>query len=124
MLGNAQAVGFISVSDTDRARAFYGDMLGLRLTADDYALVAEVGGARLRITTLPEVKPQDTPAFGFTVPDVPAAVAALTAKGVTPEQYAFLGDAQDAQGIWTAPDGSKLAWFKDPDGNLLTVGSA
>ena len=123
MLDTPTAVGFVSTTDAARARAFYGDLLGLTLFDDGFALVADVSGAQLRITTLPEFKASEAPAFGFNVPDVPAAAAALGEKGVEMIRYPFLGEAQDADGIWTAPNGSKLAWFKDPDGNVLVLGT-
>ena len=123
MLANAKAVGFIQVSDAPRARDFYEGVLGLSLTDDGFALVADLSGAMLRITTLPDWKAGGHPAFGFIVPNAHAAVAELSAKGVTLERYAFLGEAQGADGVWTSPDGSKVAWFKDPDGNLLSFTS-
>ena len=120
MLANTKAVGFIQVADTQRARAFYEGVLGLALTDDGFALVADLAGAMLRITTLPDWRAGDHPAFGFIVPDAHAAAADLAAKGVSFERYAFLGDAQGPDGVWTSPNGSKVAWFKDPDGNLLS----
>lgn len=121
MLGPVTAVGFVSTTDESRARAFYEGVLGLEVGKDEFALVARVGDALLRITTLPDSKPSDAPVFGFQVVDLSGAVEALTAKGVAWERYAFLGDAQSADGVWTGPDGSRVAWFKDPDGNLLTL---
>lgn len=123
MLANAKAVGFIQVSDTQSAREFYEGVLGLSLTDDGFALVADLSGAMLRITTLPGWTATDHPSFGFIVPDAHAAAADLSAKGVAFERYAFLGDAQAADGVWTSPNGSKVAWFKDPDGNLLSFTS-
>lgn len=123
MLDNSMAVGFISTTDAAHARAFYGELLGFALTDDGFALVADIGGAQLRITTLPDFKASEAPTFGSNVPDVPAAAAALRERGVELIRYSFLGAAQDADGIWTAPDGSKLAWFKDPDGNVLVLGT-
>lgn len=115
------AVGFVSTTDAERAKAFYGEVLGLPITADAFATIAQVGDASLRITTLPDFKASDAPAFGFKVADLDGQVARLIEKGVSLERFAFLGDDQDAQGIWTGPDGSRLAWFKDPDGNLLVM---
>lgn len=120
MLDNVRAVAFLFTSDRAKARAFYGDMLGLPLSEDDFALVARVGDAILRITTQEGFTGTGEPAFGFDVLDVSAAVAGLAAKGVAFERYDFLGDAQDASGVWTGPDGTKVAWFKDTDGNLLS----
>lgn len=121
MMDGATAVGFVSTTDADRAKAFYGGVLGLPITADAFAMIARVGDASLRITTLPEFKASDAPAFGFMVADLDAGVARLIDAGVSLERFAFLGDAQDARGVWTSPDGSRLAWFKDPDGNLLVM---
>lgn len=123
VLESPLAVGFVSTTDAERARRFYGDVLGLELTDDRYALVADVHGAQLRITTIPGYQATEAPVFGFNVPDVPAAAARLRAAGVDLIRYSFLGDAQDADGIWTSPDGSKLAWFRDPDGNVLVLGT-
>ena len=123
MLADARAVGFIQVADAGRARAFYEDVLGLTLRDDGFALVAELSGARLRITTLPDWKAGEHPVFGFAVSDAHAVAASLAAKGVTVERYAFLGDAQGSDGVWTGPDGTRVVWFKDPDGNLLSASS-
>ena len=79
MLDTPTAVGFVSTTDAARARAFYGDLLGLRLADDGFALVADVGGAQLRITTLPGFKAGEAPAFGFNVSDVPTVAAKLRA---------------------------------------------
>ena len=121
MLGQATAVGFVSTTDEARARAFYEGVLGLTVHKDDFALVARVGDGLLRITTLPEFKASQAPAFGFKVDDIAAAVAGLTSQGVAFEHYAFLGDAMGPEGVWTGPDGARVAWFKDPDGNLLSL---
>jgi catechol 2,3-dioxygenase-like lactoylglutathione lyase family enzyme len=123
MLSQARPVGFISTTDPDRARTFYEGALGLSLEDDGFALVAQVGGGVLRITTLPEFAASPHPAFGFMTEDLRGVAGSLAGKGVAFERYAFLGDAQDADGIWTGPNGTQLAWFKDPDGNLLTLGS-
>lgn len=122
MFADAQPVGFVSTTDTDRARLFYTDVLGLTLTDDGFALVATVGGGKLRITTLPAFTPSEMPCFGFLVDDVAAAVRGLATNGVAFIRYDFLGDAQDADGIWHGPNGAQVAWFKDPDGNLLSIG--
>lgn len=122
MLNQGNVVGMVQVADADRARAFYEGVLGLPLVDDGFALVASFPGARLRITTIPGYTASQYPAFGFESSDIAADVARLAAAGVTFERYAFLGEAQDEQGVWTAPDGgNKVAWFKDPDGNLLSI---
>ncbi len=123
-LAKTQVFGFIQVADTASARDFYEKVLGLSLRDDGYALVADFEGAKLRITTIPNYVAPEHPAFGFVVPDTHAVAAHLADKGVTLERYSFLGDAQGADGVWTGSDGAKVAWFKDPAGNLLTVTSA
>lgn len=123
-MSKAQVVGFIQVADTARARAFYEGVLGLVLRDDGFALIADFAGAMLRITTIPNYVAPEHPAFGFVVPDTHAAAADLVREGVTLERYSFPGDAQGDDGVWTGPDGAKVAWFKDPDGNLITFTSA
>jgi catechol 2,3-dioxygenase-like lactoylglutathione lyase family enzyme len=120
-LTSARPVAFIQTSDPAKAIAFYRDVLGLAFLRDDgFASVFEMGGATLRITTIKEYAPHPFPALGWHVPDMTAAVAALTAKGAKAEIYPGMG--QDEAGIWTAPDGqAKVWWFKDPDGNLLSL---
>lgn len=121
MLSTGRVVGFIQVADGERARAFYEDVLGLKLKDDGFALVADFGGAKLRITTVPNYTAPQHPAFGFEIADVAGMVRELAGRGVGFERYEFLGDQQDADGVWTGADGTQVAWFKDPDGNLLSV---
>lgn len=123
-MSRTQVVGFIQVADAARARDFYGRVLGLPLRDDGYALVADFQGAKLRITTIPNYVAPQHPAFGFVVPDPHAIAAHLAREGVTLERYSYLGDGQGADGVWTGPDGTKVIWFKDPDGNLLILASA
>lgn len=123
-MSKTHVVGFIQVAETNRARAFYEGVLGLRLRDDGFALIADFPGAMLRITTLPHWVASEAPAFGFVTPDIDAAAAHLTDQGVTLIRYPFLGEAQGPNGVWTGPTGTKVAWFKDPDGNLLTITSA
>ncbi len=120
-MAKTHVVGFIQVADTQRARGFYEGVLGLSLRDDGFALIADFPGAMLRITTLPNYVPSGAPAFGFVVPDAHAAAAHLANRGITLERYDFLGEVQGQDGVWTGPTGIKVAWFKDPDGNLLTV---
>lgn len=120
-MSTTKVVGFIQVADTARARTFYEGVLGLTLRDDGFALVADFPGCMLRITTLPAWKATEAPAFGFIVPNAKGFAAGLTAAGVALERYPFLGDAQGPDGVWTGPDGVQVAWFKDPDGNLLSV---
>lgn len=102
------------------AKAFYGDTLGLKfLSEDNFACVFEGKNARIRVSRVPAVTPAAYAVLAFNVADIDAAVDALTAKGVLFQRYGFF--VQDAKGIWTAPDGTKVAWFHDPDLNLLSV---
>jgi catechol 2,3-dioxygenase-like lactoylglutathione lyase family enzyme len=113
-------MAFVGVSSLDRAAEFYGGTLGLDL-ADErpFALVARVRGTMLRITEVPSVAPAPYTVLGFEVPDVAAAIDRLTARGVAFTRYAGMG--QDERGIWTAPGGARIAWFRDPDGNVLSI---
>jgi len=121
MLGAARPVTFIMTRDADRSRRFYRDVLGLSFVRNDgFADVFDVGGATLRITEIPEWTAWAHPAPGWHVPDMKAAVAELKAKGIKLIIYPGIG--QDADGIWSAPDGSaRVCWFNDPDGNLLSL---
>jgi catechol 2,3-dioxygenase-like lactoylglutathione lyase family enzyme len=107
--------------DTNKARPFYEGVLGLRvLSQDNFALALDAAGIMLRVTNVPPTfKPQPFTILGWQVPDIAAAVAALKAKGVHFESYGL--PTQDAEGIWIAPGGAKIAWFKDPDGNILSL---
>jgi catechol 2,3-dioxygenase-like lactoylglutathione lyase family enzyme len=120
MLSTEKLVAFVSTTNADRARAFYRDKLGLRLVSEDnFALVFDSGGAPLRVSLAQEVIPAKYTVLGWDVKDLRAAVLNLKKAGVTCETFGFFK--QDDLGIWTAPDGDQVAWFKDPDGNLLSV---
>jgi catechol 2,3-dioxygenase-like lactoylglutathione lyase family enzyme len=120
MLDQAKLVAFVSTRDAARAKAFYGGTLGLRLVSEDaFALVYEAGGTTLRVTTVPKFSPQPHTVLGWTVPKLAEVANALSAHGIEFERVAGL--TQDAHGIWTAPGGAKVAWFKDRDGNLLSL---
>lgn len=112
---------FVPSTDPDRARKFYRDKLGLRLIREDlpFALVFDVGGITLRVTIVENLKPAPFTVFGWQVPNVAAAVEALEKMGVRFQRYP--GMQQDEQGIWTSPGGAKIAWFKDLDGNTLSL---
>jgi len=121
-LAGSRAMAFVGVADLDNARAFYEGTLGLPImSADDYALVADAGGVRVRITKAPHVQPAGYTVLGFEVPDTHQAVVRLAGDGVLFERFAFLGDSQGPDGVWLAPGGTRVAWFKDPDGNLLSI---
>ena len=120
MLAKGKMVGFVLTTDYDRAKAFYAGKLGFEfISLDQFALVVKVGGHFIRISKVPKFTPLQGTVLGWEVADVEAAVAWLTERGVATEKYPFVQD-KDC-GIWTTPDGSKVAWFKDPDGNVLSV---
>lgn len=120
MLSAATLTAFVATTDPPRARAFYESILGLRLIGDDQAaLVFDVNGSRLRIQKLNQLVPQTFTVLGWLVPDIRQTVSQLVERGVSFERYA--GMKQDDVGIWRAPSGALVAWFKDPDGNVLSL---
>jgi catechol 2,3-dioxygenase-like lactoylglutathione lyase family enzyme len=124
ILETAQPAIIICTRDRARATGFYRDTLGLALAHEDnFAAVFNAGGVTLRVSAVPDFTPHEHTILGFHVPDVPATVKALREKGVTFNLYPRFR--QDELGIWTAPGGSvQVAWFKDPDGNVLSVTNA
>ncbi len=120
MLALARLQTIVWTADTARAQPFYEEILGLTLKGRSHgALVFDVGGSDLRVSPVPETSPSAHTVLGFEVPDVEAVAKALAAKNITAER--FTGFAHDALGVWTAPDGTKVVWFRDPDGNLLSA---
>ena len=120
MLPPARLVCFIASADAGRSRAFYEGQLGLALVEDSgYALVFDANGTQLRVQRVEDVAPHAYTALGWEVDDVAAQVRALVASGVAMAR--FPGLPQDADGIWDTPDGSRVAWFHDPDGNTLSI---
>jgi catechol 2,3-dioxygenase-like lactoylglutathione lyase family enzyme len=121
MLATNKLMAFAPTRDANKARQFYEGALGLRvLTQDDFAVALDANGIMLRVTIVPtSFKPQPFTVLGWEVPDIAKSVSALKQKGVQFESYGLA--TQDAQGIWSAPGGAKVAWFKDPDGNVLSL---
>ncbi len=120
MLTDLPVIAFVATKSPDRAREFYENVLGLKLVADEqWAIVFDAKGTMLRIQKVQDLKPQPFTALGFRVPDIAVAVRELAGKGVEFVRYEFLS--QDALGIWDAPGGGRVAWFRDPDGNLLSL---
>jgi catechol 2,3-dioxygenase-like lactoylglutathione lyase family enzyme len=114
-------VAFVNVSNRDRALAFYRDALGLELrSSDNFGDFIQLDGGLLRLTVLPDFKPGPHPVLGWHVRDLTSVVTSLRERGVRFTIYPGMG--QDELGIWTAPDGhAKVAWFADPDGNVLSL---
>jgi catechol 2,3-dioxygenase-like lactoylglutathione lyase family enzyme len=120
MLGNKKIIGFVPTQHPTKARSFYEATLGLRFIDDDkFALVFDANGTMLRVVTVKEFKPFPFTVLGWEVSDIEKVVAGLQQKGVKFEKYPWME--QDKLSIWTAPGGAKVAWFKDPDGNVLSV---
>jgi catechol 2,3-dioxygenase-like lactoylglutathione lyase family enzyme len=120
-LGRYNVIGFVTIVDVERAKAFYRDTLGLRLLSEEppFALVFDANGIMLRLGMGKELPPVKGTVLGWQVPDAATAVKDLMQAGVQFERYGFMK--QDELGIWTTPTGAKVAWFKDPDGNLLSI---
>ncbi|HEX3244740.1 MAG TPA: VOC family protein [Chloroflexota bacterium] len=120
MLGNSALMAFVATANPDEARAFYRDILGLRLVDEhDFALVFDSSGTTLRIQKVESVAPVPYTALGWRVDDIHASVHDLVERGVTFER--FPGISQDNDAVWSNPFGVGVAWFKDPDGNLLSL---
>jgi catechol 2,3-dioxygenase-like lactoylglutathione lyase family enzyme len=118
------AVTFVNVTDRDRALAFYTSTLGLKLrSSDPHGDFIELDNALLRITAMADHKAGPHPVLGWNVEDMSATAAALRERGVSFTIYEGMG--QDELGIWSSPDGKiKVAWFNDPDGNVLSLSQA
>jgi len=120
MLGSNKIIAFVPIADAKKARAFYEGVLGLKFVSDDgFALVFDANGIMIRAAKMKEFTPAQFTVLGWQVSNIEAMVRALTKKGVHFEIFGFFK--QDNLGIWTAPTGDKVAWFKDPDGNILSV---
>ena len=116
-------VAFVPTTNPQKARAFYEGTLGLQCeSADDFALVFDLHGVPLRVVNVASVTgftPAPFTILGWDVPNIQAAVKDLGSRGVVFERYP--GMEQDALGIWTSPSRARVAWFKDPEGNTLSV---
>jgi catechol 2,3-dioxygenase-like lactoylglutathione lyase family enzyme len=120
MLESSDVIAFVSVTDLDRGRAFYEHTLGLRVIEQNpYACVLDANGTMLRMTAVAGVAAPGYTVLGWNVTDIDSTVRALAAQGVAFGRYD--GMDQDEQGIWTTPGGDRVAWFEDPDGNVLSL---
>ena len=119
-LALAKMVGFVLTTDYDKARAFYERTLGCEFVSlDQFARVVRLGSHQIRISKAAEFTPLHSTVLGWEVSDIEGVVDALAERGVKFEKYPFVQD--KVRGIWTAPGGNKIAWFKDPDGNVLSI---
>jgi len=120
MLGDSEIIVFSQTTNSERAKSFYGEVLGLRFRGEDpFALSFSMGHIVLRVQKTSHIPASFFTRFGWVVPDINAAVQELSKKGVVFDKQR--GVPQDDLGIWTVPDGTKVAWFKDPDGNVLSL---
>ena len=120
MLDTGKMIGFVLTKDYDASKAFYVEKLGFEFVSlDQFALAVKVGGHMVRIVKMQDFKPLRSTILGWEVANIEAAVEWLKSRGVETEKYPFVEDKK--RGIWSAPGGAKVAWFKDPDGNVLSV---
>lgn len=120
MLADFKPMVFLATTDTARARAFYESVLGLRFVSeDDFAVVYDIGGIEFRLQKVQELSPQPHTALGWAVDGIDEIVRGLAARGGRVERFPQLQ--QDAAGIWQSPSGARIAWLRDPDGNLLSL---
>ena len=120
MLTSSDVIAFVATTQPERAKAFYSEVLGLRLVEDTpYALVFDANGTMLRIQKVQALTPAGHTVLGWHVADIYETIEMLLKQGVTFAHYPGLP--QDKQGVWTTPDGHKIAWFSDPDGNTLSL---
>lgn len=120
VLNQEELIAFVATSKPGEALVFYRDVLGLPLVSDDpFAIVFQTPNATLRVQKTEQRQPLPYTSLGWKVNDIAASVRALAAKNVRTERFPGL-DQNDA-GIWASPSGAKIAWFRDPDGNVLSL---
>jgi predicted enzyme related to lactoylglutathione lyase len=120
VLATSDVIAFAPTKDLRRARSFYEDVLGLSVEDENpYACVLNANGTMLRLTAVAEVAHPGYTVLGWRATDISVTVTGLQSLGVVFLRYD--GIEQDAQGVWTAPSGDRVAWFTDPDGNVLSL---
>ncbi len=120
VLNTQKVVAFVPTVDATKARSFYEGIIGLHVISEDhFALVLDANGTILRVANVQNFKPQQFTILGWDVTDIDEAVSHLNERGVRFENYGRAG--QDERGIWKSPGGARVAWFKDPDGNVLSL---
>ncbi|MDE1192764.1 MAG: VOC family protein [Arachidicoccus sp.] len=120
MLADKKLKAFVPTVKPSEAKLFYQDILGLKLLSEDnFALEFDANGTLLRVIIVQDLTPQQFTVLGWNVDDIVSVIKQLNGKNIFCERYGFFE--QDDLGIWTSPNGSKVAWFKDPDGNVLSL---
>jgi catechol 2,3-dioxygenase-like lactoylglutathione lyase family enzyme len=120
MLGKQNIIAFVATKEPTRAKTFYHEVLGLRLVTDTpIAIEFDAGGTMVRVAKVDQMTPPPYTVLGWKVADIRTVAKCLMTRGITFERYDRLQ--QDDLGIWTTPDGHQVAWFKDPDGNTLSL---
>jgi catechol 2,3-dioxygenase-like lactoylglutathione lyase family enzyme len=120
MLAASKLIGFVPTKDSKRSREFYEGKLGFQFVSDDqFALVMQAGDSMIRIAKAGNFTPAQYTVMGWEVTEIEAMVKWLNGRGVMFEKYPFVQDRD--LGIWKTPNGDKVAWFKDPDGNVLSL---
>jgi len=120
MLAASKLIGFVPTRDSKRSREFYEGKLGFQFVSDDqFALVMQAGDSMIRIAKADNFTPAQYTVMGWEVTEIEVMVKWLNGRGVVFEKYPFVQDQE--LGIWTTPNGDKVAWFKDPDGNVLSL---
>jgi catechol 2,3-dioxygenase-like lactoylglutathione lyase family enzyme len=120
MLAASKLIGFVPTKDSKRSREFYEGKLAFQFVSDDqFALVMQAGDSMIRIAKAGNFTPAQYTVMGWEVTEIEAMVKWLNGRGVVFEKYSFVQDRE--LGIWTTPNGDKVAWFKDPDGNVLSL---
>jgi catechol 2,3-dioxygenase-like lactoylglutathione lyase family enzyme len=120
MLGKCKIIACVGATDLDRAQSFYEGILGLRFVKrDNFAIVFDANGIMFRVSRVEKVVAAPYTVLGWNVPDIFGTIEALEKHGVVFEQFPYLQ--QDKSGIWISPDKTMVAWFKDPDGNILSL---
>jgi len=120
MLASSKIIGFVPTKDSAQARGFYEGILQFQFVSDDmFALVMKAGETMLRIGKVQDFTPAPYTVLGWEVSNIEEVVRWLQKRGVALEKFPFVQDKE--LGIWTTPNGDKVAWFRDPDGNVLSV---
>ena len=120
-LAKYNLIAFATIVDIEKAKSFYRDTLGLTLVREEppFALVFDANGIMIRLGMGKERPPASGTVLGWQVPEIESAVSELQGRGISFER--FDGLTQDEAGIWTSPTGARVAWFRDPDGNILSL---